>query len=259
MVDLHSHILPGVDDGAPTLDDSLAMARVARDDGVATVVATPHRNPWAYREDRADAERRLDDVRAECSKEGIEINLLLGGEAHIAPDLVEQVRCGLALTINSGRFLLVEWPYDQYPEYSEQVIFDLQVHGIVPIVAHAERYRFVRRDPNYLATLVERGVLIQVTASSLLGEFGPDTRKLTEILLTHGLAHVIASDSHAVDRRPPVLSAARDRATELVGEECARAMVVDVPSQVVDNRSIDLPPPKMFKPQPFWAFWRSGS
>ncbi|MGH2461263.1 MAG: tyrosine-protein phosphatase [Chloroflexota bacterium] len=259
MVDLHNHILPGVDDGAPTLDAALAMARVAQADGITTVVATPHRNPWAYHDDRADAERRLGELRAACGQAGIAIELRLGGEAHIAPDLVEQVQTGLALTINEGRFLLVEWPYDQYPEYSEQVIFDLQVRGIVPIVAHAERYRIVRRDPSYLATLVERGVLIQVTASSLLGEFGPATRKLTEILLTHGLAQVIASDSHAVDRRPPVLSAARDRAAELVGEARARALVVDVPSQVVDNQAIDLPPPKPYKPQPFWAFWRSGS
>ncbi len=259
MVDLHSHILPGVDDGAATLADALAMARAARDDGIATVVATPHRNPWAYRADRADAERRLDEVRVACRQEGIEITLLLGGESHIAPDLVDQVERGAAITINGGRFLLVEWPYEQYPEYSEQVIFDLQVHGIVPIVAHAERYRFVRRDPNYLATLIERGVVVQVTASSLLGEFGPDIRKLTEILLTHGLAHVIATDSHSVDRRAPTLSAARDRAAELVGEDCARAMVADVPSQVVDNHSFDLPPPKPYRPQPFWAFWRSGS
>jgi len=257
VIDLHTHILPGVDDGAETLEDALAMARVAHDDGISTIVATPHRNPWSYRADRADAERRLEDVRQACRANGIEIRLLLGGEAYIAPDLADQVRGGLALTINGGRFLLVEWPYDQYPGYSEQVIFDLQVRGIVPIVAHAERYRIVQRDPSYLARLIERGVLVQVTASSLLGEFGPEIQKVTETLVTCGLAHLIASDSHAVDRRPPVLSAARDRAAALIGEVRARAMVTDVPRHVIDDELVELPPPTLRKPQPFWAFWRS--
>jgi protein-tyrosine phosphatase len=258
VIDLHTHILPGVDDGAQALPDALAMARVALEDGITTVVATPHRNPWSYRADRADAERRLEDVRQACRAEGLEIRLLLGGEAYMSPNLVEQVQSGLALTINGGRFLLIEWPYEQYPMYSERILFELQVRGIVPIIAHAERYRIVRRDPFALAPLVERGIMVQVTASSLLGEFGAETKRVTEMLLSHGLAHVIASDSHAVDRRPPVLRAARDRAVELVGEERAWAMVADVPRKVIDNESIELPLPKLRKPQPFWAFWRSS-
>jgi protein-tyrosine phosphatase len=258
VIDLHSHIIPGVDDGAATIDDALAMARVARDDGIVVVVATPHRSPWTYWEERADAERRLEELRAACRREGIELRLLLGSEAYIAPDLVEQVEKGLALTINGGRYLLIEWPYEQYPAYSERVLFELQVHGVVPIIAHAERYRVVRRDPSYLATLIERGVLVQVTASSLLGELGPEIRRTTEILVASHLAHLIASDSHGVDRRPPVLSVARDRAAALVGEAAARAMVSDTPRRVIEDQPIELPAPKLRKPQRFWAFWRSG-
>ncbi len=258
MIDLHSHIIPGVDDGAATVDDALEMARVARDDGITTVVATPHRNPWSYREDRVDAERRLEEVRLACRREGVELQLLLGGEAYISPDLVEQVESGLALTINGSRYLLIEWPYEHYPPYSERVLFELQVHGIVPIIAHAERYRIIRRDPFYLVTLIERGVLVQVTASGLLGEFGPEIQRTTEMLVAGRLAHVIASDSHGVDRRPPRLSAARDRAVTLVGEPAARAMVSDIPRRIIENEPIELPAPKPRKPQPFWAFWRSG-
>jgi protein-tyrosine phosphatase len=259
VIDLHTHILPGVDDGASTVGDAVALARMASDDGVSTIVATPHRGPWAYREDRADAERRLEEVRLACQHAGIDVDLLLGGEVFIAPNLAEQVREGLALTINGGRYLLVEWAYDHYPAYSEQAIFDLRLRGIVPIVAHAERYRFVRRDPTYLATLIERGVLVQITASSLLGEFGLAIQKLAETLLVDGLAQVIASDSHGVSRRPPVLSKARDRAAELVGEARARALVVDVPRQIVDDVAIDLPTPRVRRPRPFWAFWRTGT
>src|SRR5579875_1386802 len=172
------------------------MARLAAADGITTIVATPHRNPWSYREGRADAERRLLEVRQACQREGIALCLLLGGESHIAPDLPHQLETGLALTINGSRYLLIEWPLADYPPYSDQVIFELQVRGIIPVVAHAERYRFVQRDPQGLARQVERGVLAQVTASSLLGEFGPRVRRVSEDLLTRGLAHLIASDSH---------------------------------------------------------------
>jgi protein-tyrosine phosphatase len=258
VIDLHTHLLPGVDDGAGTLAEAVAMARLAAADGVTTIVATPHRNPWSYRADRADAERRLEEVRRACQCEGIAVRLLLGGESYIAPDLPEQLETGLALTINGSRYLLIEWPLAEYPPYSDQVIFELQVRGIIPVVAHAERYRFVQRDPQGLARQVERGVLAQVTASSLLGEFGPRVRRASEDLLTRGLAHLIASDSHGPERRAPVLSRARARAAELVGEGRARALVEDVPRAIINDERVDLPPPVLPKPRPFWMFWRVG-
>ncbi|HUX88580.1 MAG TPA: CpsB/CapC family capsule biosynthesis tyrosine phosphatase [Chloroflexota bacterium] len=256
MIDLHTHILPGVDDGAKEIGDAVAMAQVALADGITTIVATPHRNPWAYTAEIADAQRRLDEVRAACDKAGLGVRLILGGEAFVAPDSADQVRDGLALTINQSRYLLLEWPFDQYPAYSDQAVFDLQVRGIVPLMAHAERYRFFQRDVQKLRGLVERGVLVQVTGSSLTGGHGPEPQKLAELLLTSGLAHVLASDAHSADFRPPILSTAFQRAIELVGEARARAMVVDVPQEVIDNRSVDLPPVDPPVSRPFWAFWR---
>jgi protein-tyrosine phosphatase len=174
----------------------------------------------------------------------------------MAPDLPEQVRRGQVWTINGGRYLLVEWPYDQYPPYSEQVLFDLQIKGICPIVAHPERYRIVRRDASALAPLVERGIVVQLTASSLLGEAGPEVQRTAEALLARNLAHLLASDAHSPTRRPPVLRAARDRASELVGEARAQSMIQDVPDQILENRTLELPPPKLQPSRSFWEFWR---
>lgn len=258
MIDLHTHILPGVDDGVETLDGALALVRRAREDGITTMVATPHRNPRMYSADRVDAERRLEVAREACRHAGLDVRILLGGESFMAPDLVEQVDSGLALTINGGRYLLIEWPYDQYAAYGEEIIFRLQAERrIVPIMAHAERYSFVSRNLRDLARLVHRGLLVQVTAASLLGEFGPEIQRVTERLLTSGLAHVIASDSRGVDHRPPMLSAARDRAAKLVGEARAQAMVTDVPRRIIDDEAIDVPPPTLARSKPFWAFWKS--
>jgi protein-tyrosine phosphatase len=256
VIDLHTHLLPGVDDGAKTVDEAVAMVRVARENGIAAMVATPHRNAWSYWADRSDGERRLADVVDACARAGLTVRLALGSEAYMAPDLVEQVRRGQVWTINGGRYLLVEWPYEQYPPYSEQVLFDLQIKGLCPIVAHPERYRVVRRDVAVLAPLVERGMVVQVTASGLLGKDGPEVQRIAETLLVRNLAHLLASDAHGPTRRPPLLRAARERASELVGEARAQAMVQDGPEQVLENRTLDLPPPSVQPPKSFWEFWR---
>jgi protein-tyrosine phosphatase len=198
-------------------------------------------------------------VREACQAAGCPVEILLGGESMIAPDLADQVRQGAALTINDSRYLLVEWPFETYPSFSDQVIFDLQVRGIVPIVAHAERYAFVQRHAQALVPLVERGLVVQVTAGSLFGESGPDARRAAETLLRTNLAHLLASDSHGVDRRPPVLGPARTRAAELVGEARARALVEDVPRAIIENRPLALPAPKLMRDRPFWAFWRAAT
>jgi protein-tyrosine phosphatase len=258
LIDLHNHILPGVDDGARDLAESLEIAHVARNDGITTIVATPHRNSWSYDADLVDAQRRLAEVQQACLQDGCGVELKLGGEAYVAPDLASQVQNGLAFPINRSRYLLVEWPFDQYPAYSDQVIFELRVRGIVPIMAHAERYRVVQRDIYHLVPLIEHGVIVQVNAGSLLGDLGPGIQKVAEALLTEDLAHVLATDSHSPRHRPPVLSSARDRASELIGAERARAMVEDLPRQIVENRAFTLPSPKQRRPKPFWAFWRTG-
>ena len=259
MIDLHNHILPGVDDGAETVEDSLAMARMALDDGITTIVATPHRNSWTYHDPAADAHRRLNELKNRCEDAGCTVELLLGGEAYIAPDLAEQVKMGLALTIHGSRYLLVEWAIDQFPAYADQAIFDLRVQGIVPIIAHAERYRAVQRNVDSLASLVRRGAMVQVTAASLTGYSGPGARRAAERILVANLGHVLATDSHSIERRPPTLATARVRAEELIGAERARSLVVDVPRKILDNESIDLPDPIERESRPFWAFWRSGT
>lgn len=246
-----------MDDGAETIDESVAMARLARDDGITTIVATPHRSAWAYRAPIAEAQRLVAEVQDACRQTGCDVEIVLGGESYLVPELAEQVHSGLALTLNGGRYLLVEWPYSQYPLFADQVFFELQLRGIVPIVAHAERYHVVQRDVHWLNALVERGITIQVTASSLLGDAGASQRKLVETILSDNLCHVLASDSHSVKRRPPALRAARDRAGELIGVERAQALVFDVPRQILDNRPIELPAPVVHRPRSFWTFWRS--
>ena len=254
MIDIHSHILPGIDDGAQTLDDSLAMAEVAASDGVRTIVATPHNVGWDASYNRQRIVSLVADLQAELDARRIGIELVPGVEAYIAPDLIEQLRAGRAFTLGGTRYLLLELPLSAYPIYTEQVIFELQVEGIVPILAHPERNAVIQEDPNILFNLVQRGVLSQITAASLTGAFGPLARERALVFLEHNLAHVIASDAHGLSHRTPVLSGGVSEAAKVVGEERARAMVTAVPAAILRDEEIEIEPPREFHPQRRW-FW----
>ena len=156
------------------------------------------------------------------------------------------------MPFDNSRYVLVELGFSSYPLYTEQVLFELQVHGFVPILAHPERYHAVQEDPNLLGGLVEKGVLCQLTAASLMGEWGSRARETAFTLLEHSMAHLIASDAHSPSRRPPVLSPAVREAGRRVGEERAQAMVTTVPGSILEDREMAIEPPVPFKPRRRW-------
>lgn len=244
MIDLHCHILPGVDDGAATLADSVAMARAAVQDGVKGVVATPHGVQWAYAGDETETKRRVDELRAELALSGVELEIFSGLEVYLTPDTPELLERRRVLTLNDSRYLLVELPLQSVPPYAEQTLFQLQVAGIVPVIAHPERNAQIAEDPSFLARLVDRGMLAQVTAGSLTGVFGSATRAVAERMVADAVVHVIASDGHGTRGREPVLSVARRRAAELIGEEAAEAMVVGVPGDILRDARVRVPEPR---------------
>lgn len=255
MIDCHSHILPGFDDGAQTLEDSIAMAQMAQADGIRQIVATPHNADWreGYQcQTVLDAVSRL---QRELTGQGIKVEIVPGVEARIAPDLIKQMEKERAFTLNGSRYLLLELPLSAYPLYTEQVIFELQIKGITPILAHPERNVVIKEDPNLLCTLVERGVLAQLTAASLVGVFGSPVKEMAKLFLEHNLAHIIASDAHTLDRRSPVLSLGVAEAARTIGEERARAMVTTVPELILADQDIGVEPPVRYKPRKRW-FWR---
>ncbi len=256
MIDIHSHILYGVDDGAQSLGDAMEMARVAAADGVHTIVATPHGVEWSTDCSWPETVARVTALQGELNKLGVNVKLAPGLEVYLAPKLSTQLEDGSAFPLNGSRYILVEMPMNQFPIYAEQAIFELQLRGLIPILAHPERNSGIQKDPQLLQTLVERGVLGQVTAASLCGSFGARTKEPARVLLQRNLVHVIASDAHSPSgHRAPILSAGVAEAASLVGEERARAMVTDIPEAILADRDITVEPPVELKPRA-WAFWR---
>ncbi|MFT9486547.1 MAG: tyrosine-protein phosphatase [Tepidibacillus sp.] len=202
MIDIHSHILPGLDDGAKNVEESLLMVKEAIEDGIHTIVATPHHMNGIYHHEKADIIHQVDLLNQRIKEEGYDITILPGSEIHAYGEFVTDLKNDRLLTFNNNqKYVFVEFPYDRVPMGAEQLIFEIQVAGFVPIIPHPERNRDFRENPNKLYQLVKRGALTQLTASSLLGTFGANIQKFAEEIVEHHLSHMIATDSHGIGKR----------------------------------------------------------
>jgi protein-tyrosine phosphatase len=239
MIDLHLHLLPGVDDGPADLAAALALARECCATGTALVAATPHYDEWtrAALPDAATAVDHVCRLQAELDRAAIPLRVLAGGEAFLTPDLPREVRAGRVPTIAGTPWLLVEAPVQQMPLYLDHVFFELQTMGIMPLLAHPERYLWLHRNPDILGELVARGVRAQVTAASLTGRAGRQQRALAETLVRRGWVQVIATDWHRADSGSSLRNGYA-AALALVGEECARRLVETHPGLVVAGQPI---------------------
>ena len=205
MIDIHSHILPGLDDGAQDLYDTLEMLQVAAESGIAAVVATPHCNlPGGYQnyfgEEYIEA---IQKTREAAHKEKIPVKILPGMEAFGTSDLPKLLQDGKIMTINQSRYLLVEFAFDEDPEYVNYLIDELHGTKVIPVIAHAERYKFVQRDPNLVYQWRKKGYPIQINKGSFRGNFGRRAAETAYLLMDHHLVSVVASDAHSPHVRTP--------------------------------------------------------
>jgi protein-tyrosine phosphatase len=241
MIDLHSHILPGLDDGARTVDDSRALARRAAADGVTAIVATPHvRGDYPTRPD--EMERGVTRLREDFLAEGIDVEVLPGGEVDLGM-LASLDDDGLRrfTLAQSGRYLLLEFPYRGWPAGLEETVYGLGLRGLRPVLAHPERNREVQSKPARLAEAVRLGALVQVTAASVDGRIGRSSQAAADKLLELGLAHVLASDAHTPEIREAGLAAA---AEALGDDSLARFLTAEAPSAIVAGEPVPEPPRK---------------
>jgi protein-tyrosine phosphatase len=200
LVDLHSHILPGVDDGAPDIETSIAMARTAVADGVSMMVATPHVS-FEYELDPMDVGRRVGELNLALGREELPLAILPGGEIALTRLTALEPSELRMLSLGAGPYLLVETPYAGGAPFLEDVLFDLEVRGFRTILAHPERCAMFENDRERLARLVQRGVLCSVNAGSMAGQFGRRVRDFTVHLFRAGLVHDVSSDAHDNDVR----------------------------------------------------------
>lgn len=245
MLDLHCHILPGIDDGAIDLPMALAMARIAAADGITTIACTPHIYPGMYDNTATGIRAAIATFQAELDGQGIALQLVEGADVHLDPALVEGVRGGRIPTLAGSRYLLLEPPHHVAPPRFEEAVFELMTAGYVPVITHPERLTWVNTHYDLFTRLSSRGAWMQITAGALTGRFGRRVQYWGERFVGEGHAMLLATDAHHPERRPPLLAEARDAAATLVGAEEATHLVLTRPQGIVANAAPDTLPPAL--------------
>lgn len=243
-------MLPGIDDGAPDLETSLAMARLAIDDGIKTVACTPHIYPGLYENTAQGILAAVEALREQLAQAGLALEIGYGADTHLVPDLLDGLRAGRVPTLNGTRYMLLEPPHHVAPPRFEESCFALLAAGYLPIITHPERLTWICDHYPRFQDLARRGVWMQITSGSLTGRFGADARYYAERMLDEGIVHILATDSHSTKHRPPALAEGRREAQRWVGAEEASRLVLDRPQAILDDAdpSSVVPPPGLANP-----------
>jgi protein-tyrosine phosphatase len=243
VIDLHAHILPGLDDGPEDWGESLAMCRIAEQDGIRTLVATSHMFNGLYHVARQEILTGIAQLKERLAGKGIALEILPGAEIHATTELPSLLKQGEALTLNNGgRYILLELPADVIPDGLDKVLFSIRTQGIVAIVAHPERNLEIQSNPKRLQRIVDAGHLAQLTGFSVTGHFGEEAYESAWHLLKSGLCHFVASDCHSLAGRPPVLSEAREAVQSALGAKKAQALFDENPQRVLSGEAIEALP-----------------
>lgn len=237
MIDLHTHILPGLDHGAGDWGEALEMCRIAVADGITTLAATPHVSE-IFPNTAQSIEAGCLELRRRLGEAGVPLTVVAGGDYHVRPDLAPDNVLTLG---NNGRYFLLEFPYQVLPSRADAFVKTLLKRGLTPIVTHPERTVSLQRDWWRLEPLVQEGALVQITGGSLLGEFGKGAAAAAGRFLKKGWVHLLASDAHWAHERVPRLSAARAAAARVLGAAGSRALVDDNPRAVLAGRDLSAP------------------
>jgi protein-tyrosine phosphatase len=236
LIDIHSHVLYGLDDGARTIEDSVAMVRMAAEHGTTDLVATPHANP-NYRFDPQLVEERLAEVAA---KSGNVLSLHSGCDFHLSYDNIQDAIANpKKYTINQRRYLMVEFSDMLIFNNTAEIFSRLKEAGMTPVITHPERNELLRQRVDQITAWVDAGACVQVTAQSLLGEFGRRAAEFSRTLLDRRLVHFLASDAHDCEHRPPRLDLAYAWVKDHYGEEWAEALCVTNPKATLTGESLE--------------------
>ncbi len=239
---MHCHIIPNIDDGARNINTSIEMCRIAEQEGIHGIIATPHYIHGIIDNDRDMVCSKVMELNNLLREKSINVEIYPGCEAFICPELSQLVLEGKICSLNNSQYVLIELPMESIPEYTAEVIYQLKLTGYTPIIAHPERNTVIKSNPDALLNLISRGALSQINASSLAGLFGKDIMRATTILLKRKMVHFLASDAHTGGGRSPRLSIAIDKIEKLAGPE-ALLKILQNGEAILNNQLISVEEP----------------
>lgn len=243
MIDLHSHILPALCDGSQNLETSIAMARLAVADGITHLACTPHIYPGVYANSTQTIKPAMQALQAELNARDIPLTLVIGADVHMVPEVMDGLKQGRIPTLHGSRYFLLEPSHHvPVPHFLAQIENFLNA-GYIPVITHPERLRWLDEHYEDFIQAARIGAWLQITAGAITGNFGKMAKKRAEHLLLDGVVHIIASDAHSIDHRPPIISVGVTEAARILGDEAeVMRMVQGRPQMILDNAEPDTLP-----------------
>ena len=252
MIDIHNHLVVGVDDGAATEEDAINLMKQAESQGIKGIIATPHHRVFDWYTEVEDVRRHVNALNQIAEENQIDITIYPGQEIHAYGEVLDNIQSGLDMGLNDSKYLLIELPSAEVPFYIDQLFYNIQMKGYIPVIAHPERNKEISQRPSKLTDLVEKGALAQITAGSITGVQGERIQKLSIEMLRTNHAHFVASDAHHVERRPFLMREALDvlkqeglddvvdrllyNAEQIIQNKTIRTLPVEQMSDSVSNR-----------------------
>ncbi len=240
MIDIHAHIIPGLDDGSEDMGTSIIMAQMAEECGVSAIIATPHCNQVGrfenYMSDRL--RRHIDELRNEVAKENIDVDIGIGMEVYCTREVPRLLTEKKLITLNNSRYLLVEFGFSMSAARMEEMLYPIMDGGYVPIIAHPERYMAIQDLPEIIDEWMDNGIGIQINKGSVFGRFGRSAYECSHFMLENGLVSCIASDAHGVERRTTDMTEIYDFIASEYSENEADILLTENPRRVFDDEPL---------------------
>ena len=247
MIDVHSHILPNIDDGSRSIDETFNLIKEAKEAGFEGIICTSHYMENYYETDRPEREVWINAIHENLKNKNIEMNLYLGNEIYMSDNIIKLLEDGKATTMNDTSYVLFELPLNVEPMNLYDMVYEMQQYKIVPILAHPERYSFVQTDPELIYDLIDKGVLMQANYGSIVGQYGKKAQMIVQKFLENNMIHMLGTDAHRQNTIYPKIPEILVELKSLIGEEKLNELTTVNPELVINNKRIDIIKPYKFE------------
>lgn len=243
MIDVHSHILPNIDDGSRSIEETFNMIKEAKEAGFEGIICTSHYMENYYETNRPEREVWINAIRENLRAKNIDIDLYLGNEIYMTENIIKLLEDEKATTLNDTSYVMFELPINVEPENLYDIIYEMQQCKIVPVLSHPERYSFVQTDPELVYDLIEKGVLMQANYGSIIGEYGKKAQMIVKKFLENNMIHMLGTDVHSQETIYPKVPEIIEELIILIGEEKVNELTTINPKLMLNNKRIDIREP----------------
>ncbi|GGA98182.1 hypothetical protein ERX37_04530 [Macrococcus hajekii] len=243
MIDIHNHLLIGVDDGPKTEKDAINLLNQAQEQGITDILITPHHYSGDWLNSQSSVIENIKVIEKIISEHQINIKVYPGHEIRVNENVINELKSGYNMTLNHSKYVLIEFPFSDYPHFAEQLLYQLQLNGYIPLIAHPERCKPLIKHPEKLFSAIEKGAIAQVTSASVTGDLGENLKETSLRMIENNLVHIIGSDAHNAENRPFLLKEAYQVVEKELGEEYVDLLKYNAEA-ILNNKNVKVRPAK---------------